>query len=314
MWNYLSARYLVEVRSGEKSYCGDWRAPDSGIVLYKVTTILGHDSVDKITLANRYMDESTLSTEGQSYLDPLSFFNFSYVPTATANRADGYYQTVSVTPYSPLNLVGTMLSQLLPDTSQPMINSNGTAAPDLDLHAYTLDGKHIGMNYTTGLYENQIPGAIASGDLAGSDEWIFVPTGTQVTYDVSSHDVGEFLKVNPELTTQFQSLTFNVTNLGFDSNGSSYNISNQTYSIPPDSVIEINAPNGSTPSPTQAPNSTPTPAPMSTTTPTPNPSQLSTSSPSPPPAVPEFPSWIVLPALLIIILPVAIAIKRKSIH
>ncbi|MFA5831534.1 MAG: NosD domain-containing protein, partial [Candidatus Paceibacterota bacterium] len=39
-----------------------------------------------------------------------------------------------------------------------------TTLPDLDLHAITPDGKHVGVNYQTGEYENQIAGAIPSGD------------------------------------------------------------------------------------------------------------------------------------------------------
>ncbi|MBI4812040.1 right-handed parallel beta-helix repeat-containing protein, partial [Candidatus Falkowbacteria bacterium] len=46
-------------------------------------------------------------------------------------------------------------------------------SPDLDLHLYTDDGRHIGVNYETGEYEIQIEGAIVSGDNQDAPEWIF---------------------------------------------------------------------------------------------------------------------------------------------
>jgi len=52
-----------------------------------------------------------------------------------------------------------------------------------DLHAYTTDGLHIGLNYTTGEYECQISGAICSGDQPNI-EYILVPKGTQVNFQV----------------------------------------------------------------------------------------------------------------------------------
>lgn len=61
------------------------------------------------------------------------------------------------------------------------------AQPDLDLHAITPDGKRVGMNYATGQYENQIPGAIVSGNNQGSPEWILLPASTTAKFYVSSY-------------------------------------------------------------------------------------------------------------------------------
>lgn len=69
--------------------------------------------------------------------------------------------------------------------------------PDLDLHAYTVDGKHVGMNYLTSEYEIQIPGAIASGEFYNSSEWISVPDSVEVFFIVSSRDVASFLENRP---------------------------------------------------------------------------------------------------------------------
>ncbi len=73
---------------------------------------------------------------------------------------------------------------------------------DLDLHAITPDGRHIGVNYQTGEYENQIAGSIVSGDNQGIHEWIFVPEGETVRYYVSARDNQAFLAENSNLTNK----------------------------------------------------------------------------------------------------------------
>ncbi len=73
---------------------------------------------------------------------------------------------------------------------------------DLDLHAITPDGRHVGVNYTTGEYENQIAGSIVSGDNQGIHEWIFVPEGETVRYYVSAQDNQGFVEQNPTLTNK----------------------------------------------------------------------------------------------------------------
>jgi len=75
--------------------------------------------------------------------------------------------------------------------------SDNTSWPDLDLHAYTPDGKHVGMNYVTGEYEIQIPGALASGDFYNSSEWISILENIEVYFIISSRDVAAFLEAQP---------------------------------------------------------------------------------------------------------------------
>ncbi|MFA6566059.1 MAG: hypothetical protein WCT48_04905, partial [Candidatus Paceibacterota bacterium] len=82
----------------------------------------------------------------------------------------------------------------------PSIYTN-PAIPDLDLHAVTPDGRHIGMNYQTEKFENQIAGSMTSGDMGGS-EWIFVPSTETVRYYVSAHDTQAFFDANPDIASQ----------------------------------------------------------------------------------------------------------------
>jgi len=81
-------------------------------------------------------------------------------------------------------------------------------APDLDLHLYTDDGRHIGMNYETGEYEIQIEGVIVSGDAQDAPEWIFIPPDvTNYHFVVSSHDNQKFLEENPEIAQEIEDTT-----------------------------------------------------------------------------------------------------------
>lgn len=83
----------------------------------------------------------------------------------------------------------------------------GSILPDLDLHAITPDGRRVGMNYATGQYENQISGAIASGDNQDSPEWILVPDGIQAQFFVTSKDNQDFLNANPGIASQLPTTT-----------------------------------------------------------------------------------------------------------
>jgi cell division septation protein DedD len=68
-----------------------------------------------------------------------------------------------------------------------------------------------------------------------------------------------------------------------------------------------------TPTPEPTPPPSPSPAPQSTATPSPQPQQSPTATPSPEPTpeLPEFPSWIILPAFITATLVAGIVYRRK---
>jgi hypothetical protein len=87
------------------------------------------------------------------------------------------------------------------DLAAPVVaySSSGSAssvenlsAPNANLHAYDNLGRHVGMNYSSGVFENQIPGSIASGDMFG-EQWIFIPEGVNASFVVDGHDISEYL-------------------------------------------------------------------------------------------------------------------------
>jgi len=82
-----------------------------------------------------------------------------------------------------------------------------STAPDLDLHAITSSGLHVGVNYQTGEYESQVAGTIASGDNQGAPEWILLPEGTDAKFYVSSRDNQDFLSANPDIASQLATTT-----------------------------------------------------------------------------------------------------------
>ena len=82
--------------------------------------------------------------------------------------------------------------------------SSGGVVPDLDLHAYLADGRHIGVNPQTGVYENPVDSALVSGDMVMDAEWIMLPPDLAATtrFEVSSSDVQAFQEAEPELAEE----------------------------------------------------------------------------------------------------------------
>lgn len=138
-----------------------------------------------------------------------------------------YSPTVEVENYTPTNLVGVQLNPgplpvngtLSASTTE---NSNNDDAPEMDLEAYDSAGDHVGLNPSTGQFDNNIPGAIASGPSDGGEEWIFVPAGTQVRYDVNTERTQKFLSDNPELAATAVPQSYDATAVKFDASGNRF--------------------------------------------------------------------------------------------
>jgi len=97
-------------------------------------------------------------------------------------------------------------SSAVPTRAERIINSavprlEPIVSPDLDLHAITSDGRHVGMNYKTGEYEIEISETETSGDILDDEEWIFLPADEEAVFYVSSRDNQVFLDTNPDIAT-----------------------------------------------------------------------------------------------------------------
>jgi len=116
------------------------------------------------------------------YYDEFKYLNFSEV-----KNPDGISAIINVKEEYIYNKKGAVIipgNNIDSAYGSPSENIN---KPGLSLHAYSDDGKHVGMNYLTGKYEMQIPGARASGVQPNGHEWIIVPENVNVKYGVDSH-------------------------------------------------------------------------------------------------------------------------------
>ena len=94
---------------------------------------------------------------------------------------------------------GTVSHQQAIPCSAPMPPLVLPILPDLDLHLYIEDGRHVGVNYATGEFENQVLNADVSGDQFNGEEWVVVPESISGHFIVSSIRSAQFLQSFPEL-------------------------------------------------------------------------------------------------------------------
>jgi hypothetical protein len=118
---------------------------------------------------------------------------------------------------SPLSMSGAVMAAPAPAAigaaggAAPVVCSAGSteaAQPDLDLHAYLADGTHIGMNYTTGKFENPVEGAIVSGNMAMDTEWILLPPAL-------AKGARMVVVANPKSTQATATLNYSLTPLAY---------------------------------------------------------------------------------------------------
>jgi len=208
--------YLLEVRTNDEKYTmWDRSVPLDALILYQVKTDDGNITAINIPGCGNPCGRPVLSNSG--ILNPENKETFKDLNNLIKFTADSveateekYQVNVSIEQIKPdefnnkyqgtiLNPIGKVLHEvadLLPSFIPP---DGNFVLPDLDLHAYTDDGRHIGINYLTGEYEMGIPGAIVSGDLLNDTEWIFIPSSISgVHFVVSSIDTKNFLANLPE--------------------------------------------------------------------------------------------------------------------
>jgi M6 family metalloprotease-like protein len=195
--------YILEVRNRNSAYSKwDVEAPFDGILsfydsselIYKVESKEGGWIVNiasKIVLSSiPYLDE---------YSDAANGVMFEVVGEGGAYemRTEIKAPAISGKIGAVLDSKARLMSLISPGTPS-MPELFGGSFPDLDLHAYSEDGKHVGMNYSSGKYELEIQGAFASDDLCNGQEWIFVPDDLTVHFAVTSKDNLDFFDSNPE--------------------------------------------------------------------------------------------------------------------
>jgi len=213
--------FILEARDSAPQY----GAPESGVVLYQVTWGGGHDHHVVNAIRAAVGGAGGTGPGGRGYLRP-TFRGAGQANAPTTRRwpggklewtlksesnAGGYSAVVVTDVYTPANLIGAVVAPAGPPAVPPPANNAGSSGPngvvatgpylplpDIDLHAYDDQGRHVGLNYDTGEYEAQIPDADFSGDLKDAAEWIYVPEGTKVSFTVRNDKTKQFLMNNPQ--------------------------------------------------------------------------------------------------------------------
>ncbi|NYZ74365.1 hypothetical protein H0O00_04440 [Candidatus Micrarchaeota archaeon] len=244
--------YIIEARDS-KAYFG---APESGVMLYKVTFGFDHHTVNR--LLTQSSPNAATNAAGQDYSKPTLYSTsgpgsvYRNVPAKfqvkLVSQSDSpYTASVSIEPFNPVSMIGPIVAPGMPPINFPgnpasTENALPGTMPDQDLHAYDDQGNHVGLNYDTGEYELEIPGAIASGDLKDDAEWIFVPEGTNVRYEVSDYKTQRFLQQYPKYAAYAQPATFNTTMVKYDASGTRYVADAGSGSVATGQKIQIISP------------------------------------------------------------------------
>ncbi len=123
----------------------------------------------------------------------------------------------------------------LAGTGQPL------KLPYVDLHLYTDDGRHVGMNYAIGQFENQNLIADASGNQINGQEWIVTPVSTPGShFIVSDLPAVQFLQTYPSLQSALgTSDTVEIVGVGAPAGGAPVYTSPTTVNMVTGSFLEV---------------------------------------------------------------------------
>lgn len=162
------------------------------------------------------------------YIDPDNLVKFTVIEELAS--AEQYELKVQIDDYEPaeglkgiLQSGGELINNGL--VILPWLNPvPGMPLPDVDLHAFTELGQHIGMNYFTGNFVNEVTTddeMVISGNSFNSREWILLPESVgEVRFYISSMPTYAFLKSFPELGGELEGETDSVQLQGFVSSNS----------------------------------------------------------------------------------------------
>lgn len=199
-WLTSDLNFVLGARGSDRPMRFEDRLLERGVYIYQVFDPLnpfGRRTIDFINSGserNKPWDDPTLESRNDSVssLAPDDFVRFSL--DSQENQGENYNATVRIE--DPTNAASNTkvasLMSALPSFSPSLEERPNSTSPDIDLHAYDTEGRHVGRNYTTGEYEMEIPDAQTSGDNAGGLEWIAVPENVSVRFTVSSQDIQEW--------------------------------------------------------------------------------------------------------------------------
>ncbi|MFE3845822.1 PKD domain-containing protein [Thermoplasmatota archaeon] len=176
--DYDAVNFYLEARSGRPFI---WNDDYPGIVIYKYVPGWGVGYIWNIENGRRnYPTLCNLTPDHEDYFDVETGLLFSYEPRFD----EGVFKpivTIKKDVDQKADKNGVIATRLGSDDG-----TNNFQTPyytDIDIHAYTTDGKHVGMNYDTDQFENQISGCVFSGDQQ-TEEFILVPKNIEVRFSI----------------------------------------------------------------------------------------------------------------------------------
>ena len=198
------------IRSDPHSHYSFHLKEEEGVLLYLVTGTFSNVYI--VPYNGSDSSRVTLHPE-ESYKDALAAVEF------TADKRDSqlYVDISSYLPYSKKIISICNITWEIPAIKVPLEPIPYENYFDIDLHVYSYDGQHIGMNYTSMEYEIQIPDAETSGNiLGGGPEWISVPEDTKIYYII---DITLAREWSEELNVTIENITASWQVVCYDDNG-----------------------------------------------------------------------------------------------
>jgi len=202
-YDTLPGYYVAEARTPDP-FVSTWdNAPGEGLALFYVSPswlLFGREQLNFIKRLNAHSGVT-------SYEDVANQITFQ--ATNEAKSGGEYTVDFKVSKLKPADFAQRARGLILGVTTWVFHNGfwwlspplDAPPVPSLDLHAYTADGRHVGINYETDEFEVEIPGVKYSGDRISGHEWILIPPGVNATFVVGSSVAGGFFTPDPGTDT-----------------------------------------------------------------------------------------------------------------
>jgi len=233
--DFVDRKFVLEANDGSSRRFSDF---ERGVYIYTYT--VNDDGPETIDIMNYNVDLPSLDSVPEPNLPDLRDTGTSteydmspdgyakFVLEGVSGTGEGYTADVSVEDpgdESEQTTTGTLQSNPLAYWNRSIgqeqevgstNNDTPSSPPSVDLHAYDEEGNHVGVNYSSGEYEVEIPDTMTSGP--SGYEWISVPDKRTVSYSVDTRRVQEFINrtdsVEWENENTSSTYTFSVADYG----------------------------------------------------------------------------------------------------
>ncbi len=206
-----------------------------GILLYQVEPKDGIIKKDYLYSVPPYKtsnnDKVTLNSDNPNYLDADAGVEFSM-------KKEDSTLKLTISGYKPKDKAMMSLSNVVitgPELSLEPVSLESSF--DVDLHAYSDDGQHVGMVYSEMQYECEIDGTEFRNILGGGSEYIALPESVSGYFMVDATLAGQWCQEHPHLMADDIEITADIMLTYFDNEGIRYESSLMSLEIIPGEAI-----------------------------------------------------------------------------